>query len=190
MSLNNIKGNQYSHRHRCHIRETLRFVGDFSFYCNRVITSVVFQSSVESIGWSSFSCSSNLRYIHFKKNCKLRIIWNYSFCCTSLESIDIPSNVEDICAKAFNACSKLKSVTFQGDSKLRIIWVFLWFCHRIHWNSIKSWRNRILCILQIRKFDYQLLVNSISFSLNFVSAQNMPFWKMKSQYPDGKVDNY
>lgn len=112
---------QHLHTHRCYIRETVLFVGDYSFYYNQSVTSVVFPSSIEYIGDSAFCNCTNLQHIRFKKGCKLLIIGKRSFSFSALESIDIPSDVEEIEDSAFYCCTNLRSVTFQWDSKLRVI---------------------------------------------------------------------
>lgn len=112
---------QQSRRERFTIRETVRFVGDFSFSFNKSIRSVVFPSSVECIFDFSFYMCSNLRFIHFKNNSRLKKIGNSSFLKTNVERLAIPSSVEEIGHSAFSNCWNLISVAIPEDSKLKII---------------------------------------------------------------------
>lgn len=118
---------QHSSRNRCFIREFVRFVGDWSFLANQSIKSVVFPSSVEIIGNSSFRECANLQFIGFKKNSRFKTIDNRAFQLTDLTSVDIPSNVERIECFAFSSCSNLKSITFHEVSRLKRIGNFSLF---------------------------------------------------------------
>lgn len=111
----------HSFKHQFIIRESVRFIGGFSFYLNNNIISVVIPSSVESIGHSSFDRCSLLLLISFKNNSKLKTIGEQSFFMTALESVVIPSSVEEIMGYSFYGCWNLKSVTFYKESNLQII---------------------------------------------------------------------
>lgn len=70
----------YEHfeRHRIQIRETVRIIGDHSFYGKLNIISVSFPSSVECIGDGAFDECTNLRNVNFKANSKLKKIGDCS----------------------------------------------------------------------------------------------------------------
>lgn len=108
-------------RQRFIIRETVRFVGNYSFMFNQMIRTVIFTSSVEGIGYLSFYNCSNLRFIHFKSNYKLKTIGNCSFCQSGIETIEIPSSIEEIGECAFSKCENLRSATFCKDPNLKTI---------------------------------------------------------------------
>lgn len=112
---------QHSLKQRYIIRETVQFVGRYSFIRNQSIVSVVFPSSVENIDAYAFYGCCNLRFIRFKKYSKLRVIGNHSFRSTAVESVDIPANVEEIDNYAFDECNNLRSIRFSEDSKLKVI---------------------------------------------------------------------
>lgn len=103
------------------IRETVRIIGKSIFENNNNIVSVVFPSSVEIIGRSSFLMCKSLRFIKFKGNSRLKVIGKYSFSSSSIERIDFPPSVEKIGCSAFGGCMKLRSISFPNDSKLRKI---------------------------------------------------------------------
>lgn len=112
---------QHSPKKRYIIKETARFVGKYTFYDNNDIVSVVFPSSVKCIDSYAFQLCKTLRFIHFKRNSKLKKIKKMSFDSARLESIEIPSYVRKIGRNAFSFCQKLRSVTLHEDSKLKII---------------------------------------------------------------------
>lgn len=114
---------QHSSRKMFFIRETVRFIGDFSFCSNERIKSVVFPSSVEYIGDSSFYLCRNLKFIRFMKNSKLKTLCNCSFHSTAVELIEIPSSTEIIGGYAFFNCHNLRFLAFARNSRLKIIGV-------------------------------------------------------------------
>lgn len=109
---------QHSFWQKYFIRESVRFVSSCSFNWNMSIRTVIFLSSVESIGDYAFWNCHNLWFIRFKRNSRLKIIGECSFFPTSLESIDIPSKVEEIGRKAFCSCKKLRSVRYVNEMKI------------------------------------------------------------------------
>lgn len=111
----------HSLRKKCFIRETVRFVGDYSFSWNKRISSIIFPASVEYIGNYSFYECRNLKFISFRKNSRLKIIGKDSFYRTAIKSVDIPSNVIEIGDSAFGSCLYLKQITFQDYSRLKRI---------------------------------------------------------------------
>lgn len=110
----------FSHSH-LHIRETVRFVGNNSFFANNKITTVVFPSSVSYIGKFAFYGCSYLKKVRFKGKSSLEKIGISSFAETALSSFEFPPSVEVIKNGAFKYCRELFSFSFPLDSKLKII---------------------------------------------------------------------
>lgn len=103
------------------IRETVKFIGNYCFAENENLVSVVFPSSIENIGMSSFTECINLCFISFMGNSRLKVINGRAFYGTAIERVDFPSSLEEIGCYAFNMCEKLKSISFPKDTKLKFI---------------------------------------------------------------------
>lgn len=108
-------------RSRIFIRETVCKIANYSFYANEKIISVVFPSSVLIIGQFSFAKCSNLRYVKFQRNSKLRRIMKHAFCGTAIENLILPSNLKIIDCYAFSNCKNLKVVSLPVLKKLNVI---------------------------------------------------------------------
>lgn len=144
---------QHSPQHQFFIRETIRFIGCWSFFSNMNIRKVVFPSSIESIGDYSFSRCVNLRSVRFKKNSRLKTIGYQSFESTAIDSVDLPLTVEKIGKWAFCECRNLELVTFHEDSKLEIIGDGAFY------NCKSLWSVRYLNKSKIRKIGTNAFFN-------------------------------
>ncbi len=81
-------------------------IGNYAFYENSNITSVVISDSVKSIGESAFALCTGLKSATLGNG--VTTLGNTAFAmCSSLEEIIIPSNVKSIGMQAFMNCEKL-----------------------------------------------------------------------------------
>lgn len=107
---------------RLRIRETVRIIGKCSYFANVTLKSITIPASVEVIDKRAFHSCSNLRYVTFKGNSKLKVFCSESFSQSSLFSLLVVSSVEEISEKAFYRCKYLSSVSFQKGSQLKRIY--------------------------------------------------------------------
>ncbi len=91
------------------IPNTIKKIGDYSFYdCDR-LKSLILPTSIEGIGVNAFESCDSL--VSIKLNDGLKYIHAKAFIsCYSLESIEMPNTVTSIGGGVFGACTKLKSV--------------------------------------------------------------------------------
>ncbi len=86
-------------------------IGDFAFYNCSSLTSIIIPESVTSIGNSAFGYCDNLITIEFGANSQLQSIGDDTFeYCSSLTSITIPDSVTSIGSNAFLGCDNLNTV--------------------------------------------------------------------------------
>ncbi len=96
----------------------LETIGDFAFYKNARLESVVLPSSVKSIGNYAFCECTNLSAVTLSES--LETIGAYAFAASAytyqvpISSVTIPKNVSKIGARAFENCQLLTYVTFEG----------------------------------------------------------------------------
>lgn len=112
---------QSTHHCRLIIRETVKFIGKYSFIKRLSIKLVVIPASVEVIDAFAFQGCLNLQRIEFIGRSKLRKIGYSGFEFATIEKIVFPSSLEEIDDMAFYSCVYLSSICFPGDSKLKKI---------------------------------------------------------------------
>lgn len=91
------------------IPNTIKKIGDYSFYdCDR-LKSLILPTSIEGIGVNAFESCDSL--VSIKLNEGLKYIHAKAFIyCYSLESIEMPNTVTSIGGGAFSGCTNLRSV--------------------------------------------------------------------------------
>jgi hypothetical protein len=124
------------------ILDSVRYIGDYSFYtCSKLtsvtigsgvfginqwafanckgLTSITIPTNVQAIGVQAFYNCTGLTSITFETGSKVFNIGGAAFCsCTSLTSIILPSSVIVIQSYAFDDCTSLTSVTFESSGIL------------------------------------------------------------------------
>ena len=92
------------------IEDGVTSVGDYSFTCCSALTSVTIPSSVTFIGRAAFENCDNLTNITIPNG--VTSIRDYAFDdCNILTSVTIPGSVTSIGSAAFSGCSNLTSIT-------------------------------------------------------------------------------
>ena len=91
------------------IPNTVKKIGDYSFYDCDFLKSLILPNSIEGIGANAFESCDSLMSI--KLNEGLKYIGSKAFIhCFSLESIEIPNTVTTIGGGVFHDCKKIKSI--------------------------------------------------------------------------------
>ena len=91
------------------IPNTVKKIGDYSFYDCYFLKSLILPNSIEGIGANAFESCKSLMSI--KLNEGLKYIHSKAFVyCYSLESIEMPNTVTSVGGGVFSACTKLKTV--------------------------------------------------------------------------------
>ena len=91
------------------IPNTVKKIGDYSFYDCYFLKSLILPNSIEGIGANAFESCKSLMSI--KLNEGLKYIHSKAFVyCSSLESIEMPNTVTSVGGGVFSACTKLKTV--------------------------------------------------------------------------------
>lgn len=116
---------------------TLVEIGDYSFSCNRDLTSITIPESVTSIGKYAFDSCTKLAYIHCPESVTTIGGFAFNFClklgnfhfpeslttigeraffaCYDLEEVIIPNSVTSIGSEAFYSCNGLRSATLSSS---------------------------------------------------------------------------
>lgn len=121
-------------KERIEIPEGVTNIGDYAFYRNNNITSIILPDSLCSIGDYAFSGLGNLEEVKMSQYCKVRTIGICAFnsckklkairlpfslsviggsafqCCENLVDISLPSSVTEIGGGAFSYCNRLESI--------------------------------------------------------------------------------
>ncbi len=92
------------------INEGITTIGDYSFFRNDGIQSVILPSSMKCIGKDAFHECKNLNYISFSYGLEI-IKYGAFYHCDSLTEIIIPNSVTNIENAVFMECSGLKDIT-------------------------------------------------------------------------------
>ena len=98
----------------------LTTVGDYAFYKNTRLASLVLPDSVKTIGNYAFYECQNLKSVTLPAN--LETVGAYAFAASAyayqvpITTITIPAGVSSIGARAFEHCHLLKTVIFEGDA--------------------------------------------------------------------------
>ncbi len=98
-------------------------------YASKLISQVVIEEGIESIGNDAFYALPNLTSVSIPGSVKS--IGSYAFFkCTQLKEINIPEGVESIDVSAFEGCTALTKVTM-ADSVTNIRWSAFKGCNRL-----------------------------------------------------------
>lgn len=96
------------------IAGTVKNIGEYSFYYNKNLTSIVIPSSVTSLGEGAFGDCSALTKVTVNGSA-LQNLGNFCFSSTGIGSIVLPGSVKSVGTNAFAYCSKLKKIYFKGN---------------------------------------------------------------------------
>lgn len=96
------------------IEDGITTIGDYAFSSVSNLASVTLPSSLTAIGQSVFSSCTSLASVSIPAN--VTSIGNYAFSNTGLTSISISANVETIGNYAFQNCASLATVTFASPN--------------------------------------------------------------------------
>ena len=98
---------------------SLTSIGNWAFYQCSSLTSVTIPSSVTSIGTYAFNYCTHLTSVNFSAPSSLTSIGDGAFNqCQALTSVTFPSSVTSIGTSVFYACAQLTSVSFSAPSSL------------------------------------------------------------------------
>lgn len=87
-------------------------------FCQSILKSVDFPSSLEIISESAFEESECLELFNFPKDSKLIFIGVRAFFKTMIQKIDFPLSIEQIDDESFADCLNLQSISFSGCKNL------------------------------------------------------------------------
>lgn len=98
------------------VPDTVKRIGNQSFYKNGRITSVTISESVEAIGIFAFAYCSSLVTVVIPDTVK-QISWAAFNGCRLLESVNIPKGLVDVEGDIFKDCKNLSAITISEDLK-------------------------------------------------------------------------
>lgn len=99
------------------VKDGVKNIGDYAFYCFTALESVEIADSVEAIGQSAFAFSTKIENIALPTS--LKTIDERAFeGCTELNTALVPASVESIGASAFASCKSITVAAILSDVEI------------------------------------------------------------------------
>ena len=153
---------------------TILSIGEYSFYGNDSITSIVLPASITEIGKYAFSNCTSMVSILLPEN--LKKLGEGAFKgCTSLKSITLGENIKEIKAFLFQGCSSLSTINI--DCKVKCI-------ERYAFSKCVSLKSIVIPdgVTQIKKYAFEDChsLSSITLSDSITALSEGAFIRCKS----------